>query len=133
MTQEISEGVWQTACDSYGRVRHSRKYDCVYTNIKGNGGDRLVTVAARIENNADAQAIAAVPLMLRYLHKRAQASDREAIIILDAIRSNAASCYEDANEQIEKPWACSFCEDRFVVGSDLMAHNATMHNGARAE
>jgi hypothetical protein len=60
-------GEWNHACDSYGKVQHSRKYDCVYTVVKGNGGDRIVTVAARIENYADACLIAAAPAMLQAL------------------------------------------------------------------
>jgi hypothetical protein len=57
-------GEWNRACDSYGKVQHSRKYDCVYTHVKGNGGDRIITVAARIENGRDADLIAAAPELL---------------------------------------------------------------------
>lgn len=60
-------GEWNQACDSYGKVQHSRKYDCVYTVIKaGTGGraERIHTVAARIENGADARLIAAAPQLL---------------------------------------------------------------------
>lgn len=49
-------GKWDHACDSYGKVRHSRKA-CVFSVVKGPGGERIVTVAARIENWADAKAI----------------------------------------------------------------------------
>lgn len=56
-----TEGKWNHACDSYGKVQHSRKYDCVYSTIKGDGGMRLVTVAARIENGQDAKLMAAAP------------------------------------------------------------------------
>jgi hypothetical protein len=56
-------GVWNVACDSYGRVQHSKKA-CVYTKVQGpTGGDLLVTVAARIENWQDAKLIAAAPAM----------------------------------------------------------------------
>lgn len=55
-----TEGEWGYACDSYGKVLHSRK-SCVYTKIKGkNGdGDRLVTIAARMPSLADARLMAA--------------------------------------------------------------------------
>jgi hypothetical protein len=63
-------GNWNNACDSYGKVRHSRKA-CVYTVIKGNGGDRIETVAARIPNWADAKLIRAAKEMysaLKYMN-----------------------------------------------------------------
>lgn len=44
---------WDLACDSYSKVQHSRKA-CVYANTKGNNGDRIVTIAGRIENWDDA-------------------------------------------------------------------------------
>lgn len=54
---------WQFACDSYGKVRHSRKA-CVFTTIDGDNGERIVTIAARIPNWADAALIAAAPDLL---------------------------------------------------------------------
>lgn len=60
-------GPWKMACDSYGKVQHSRKYDCVYTTIKGDGGDILYTVAARIENSKDALLIESAPELLAAL------------------------------------------------------------------
>lgn len=57
---EHTPGPWEFARDSYGKVRHSRKA-CVYTSIKGDGGDCLATIAARIENWSDARLIAAAP------------------------------------------------------------------------
>lgn len=60
-----TKGPWDFACDNYGKVQHSRKYDCVYSHIKGEpGGDRLVTVASRIANAEDALLIAAAPDLL---------------------------------------------------------------------
>lgn len=56
---KTTAGEWNHACDSYGKVQHSQKYDCVYSVVKGNGGDRLVRVASRIENGADARLMAA--------------------------------------------------------------------------
>ena len=129
------KGSWSSACDSYGKVQHSRKYDCVYTNVKGTGGDRLVTIAARIENHQDAKTIAAVPLMLDYLRKRADLEqDAAAQIILAAIESNWANALEDAREKLatlDEGYACSFCTHKFPVLEDLMEHNKTAHNGAR--
>ena len=133
------KGTWQYACDSYGKVQHSRKYECVYTNVTGEHGDRLVTIAARIENYQDAKTIAAVPLMLEYLRKRADLSqDPAAQIIMAAIESDAASAYEDARANLEalengSGYACSFCESRYPRLTDLMRHNKAEHNGARAE
>lgn len=49
---------WNYACDSYGKVRHSKKA-CVYTTIKGERGERIVSIAARIPNWADAKLIVA--------------------------------------------------------------------------
>lgn len=63
-------GDWDWAVDSYGKVRHSRKYSCVYTTISSPDGDRLVTVAARIENVADAKLIASAKALLAELDVR---------------------------------------------------------------
>lgn len=63
MNNERTPGTWNYACDSYGKVRHSRKA-CVYTTVTGPNGDRIVTVAARIPNWTDAHLIAAVPDLL---------------------------------------------------------------------
>lgn len=57
---------WSWACDSYGKVRHSRKA-CVYTVIMAPGGERSVNVASRIENWDDAKLIAAAPALLEAL------------------------------------------------------------------
>lgn len=65
-------GSWDTACDSYGKVQHSRKYDCVYTVVNEGNGDRILTVAARIENPEDARLIAAAPRLLRFVQKMAE-------------------------------------------------------------
>lgn len=53
-----TEGEWDFACDSYGKVRHSRKA-CVYTTIKTPTGDQLVNVASRIPSWEDARLMAA--------------------------------------------------------------------------
>lgn len=59
-------GRWDFACDSYGKVQHSKKA-CVYTTLKGPDGERLTTVAARIPNWDDARLISAAPEMLAAL------------------------------------------------------------------
>jgi hypothetical protein len=56
---KITPGKWSHACDSYGKVRHSKKA-CVFTVIKDNGkSERIATVAARISNFEDAKLMAA--------------------------------------------------------------------------
>lgn len=64
----FTPGPWSFACDSYGKVRHSKKA-CVFTTVKGAGGDRLVTVAAGIENWDDARLIAKAPALLSALRR----------------------------------------------------------------
>ena len=59
-TGKHTPGPWDLACDSYGKVRHS-KMACVF---KSGGGP---TVAARISNWEDARLIAAAPAMLEAL------------------------------------------------------------------
>lgn len=60
-------GNWHVACDSYGKVRHSKKA-CVFTTVRGlSGGDLIVTVAARIPCWTDAKLIAAAKEMLSAL------------------------------------------------------------------
>lgn len=53
---------WDFACDSYGKVRHSRKA-CVFQS----GASTPTVVASRIPNWADARLIAAAPDMLEAL------------------------------------------------------------------
>jgi len=62
----ITNGRWEFACDSYGKVRHS-KMACVYTKAKNENGEYLVTVAARIKNWDDAKLIAVAPELLTAL------------------------------------------------------------------
>lgn len=60
---EHTPGPWGFACDSYGKVRHSRKA-CVYATVtNGDGADSIVSVASRIENWNDAKLIASAPKM----------------------------------------------------------------------
>lgn len=58
LADDLTEGDWDFACDSYGKVRHSRKA-CVYTTVTKPGGDQLVSVASRVENWADARVLSA--------------------------------------------------------------------------
>lgn len=60
-------GPWEWACDSYGKVQHSQKYDCVYASVEEAKGTRIVRIASRIENNANARLIAAAPAMYEAL------------------------------------------------------------------
>lgn len=92
---------WEFAADSYGKVRHSRKA-CVYANVRGDGGDRLVTVAGRIENWDDASLIklavnnhAALVEVVEYVNRLLSSyetlSPAEASVLLDA-RAVLAAC-----------------------------------------
>ena len=59
---KMTPGEWDFACDSYGKVQHSKKA-CVYTNTKNAKGETtgLISIAARIPNWNDARAIATLP------------------------------------------------------------------------
>lgn len=65
-TAQHTPGPWSFACDSYGKVQHSRKA-CVYTTVRENGSERLVNVAQKIARWEDARLIAAAPEMLEAL------------------------------------------------------------------
>lgn len=57
-------GTWQVACDSYGKVQHS-KMACVW---RGSSNEQpLITIAQRIRNWHDARLIAAAPELLETL------------------------------------------------------------------
>lgn len=63
---------WDVACDSYGKVQHSKKA-CVYTTFTApDGGTRIATVAARIPNWTDARVMAKAPEMRALLVKLAE-------------------------------------------------------------
>jgi hypothetical protein len=82
-------GGWDFACDSYGKVQHSRKA-CVYTTVIGpNGGEQLVRVASRIDNWNDARLIAAAPDLLEALRGVLRVADR-ATAEFDAARAAIA-------------------------------------------
>ncbi len=85
-------GQWEYACDSYGKVQHSRKA-CVYSSVMTPAGQRLVTVAGRIENWADARLMAAVPEMLAFVRVASKADGdlgEHARALLAMIDSNSA-------------------------------------------
>lgn len=64
---KLTPGDWDFACDSYGKVRHSRKA-CVYTSYPNEkGATMLVTVAARVANWDDARLMAKAKPMLEAL------------------------------------------------------------------
>lgn len=62
----VTGGNWSYACDSYGKVRHS-KMACVYTVLVDDKAEQIVSIAARIKNWEDAKLIAAAPHMARVL------------------------------------------------------------------
>lgn len=82
-------GPWDFACDSYGKVQHSRKA-CVFTTVTEPAGDRLITIAARIDNWDDARLIAAAPVMADYIRHQAARGDTDAKAILANMVSNDA-------------------------------------------
>lgn len=66
--QTVTLGPWHVACDSYGKVQHSRKA-CVYATKRNAEGEttEILNVAQRIENWKDAYVMAAAPDLLQAL------------------------------------------------------------------
>lgn len=62
---EHTPGPWDFCCDSYGKVRHSRKAAVI--RIDPAGRIAPIDVAQRIANWKDARLIAAAPTMLEAL------------------------------------------------------------------
>jgi len=86
---EPTGGDWKVACDSYGRVRHSRKA-CIYTVLReADGTERLVTIAARIPNWSDAKLMAHAPALAWALRQCAAEPDAKArqVIMERALRA----------------------------------------------
>jgi len=54
---QLSDGEWNHACDSYGKVQHSKKA-CVFTSFKTPEGDHLEQLAGRIGSWDDARVMA---------------------------------------------------------------------------
>lgn len=63
----LTPGPWDHACDSYGKVRHSKKACVFAAGVNTDGVEVIASVAARIANWDDARAIAAVPQMIAVL------------------------------------------------------------------
>lgn len=64
----MSPGEWDHACDSYGKVQHSRK-DCVFSSWidSKTGFQHFKTLAGRIENHSDARVMAVAKDMYKVL------------------------------------------------------------------
>lgn len=75
-------GDWDFACDSYGKVRHSRKA-CVYTRAMTPTGEVFIHIASRIPSWEDARLIAAAPGLLAVLEKIIASKDVAMPIELD--------------------------------------------------
>jgi hypothetical protein len=86
---EATPRPWSFACDSYGKVQHSRKA-CVYGTEAGNGGDRIHTVAGRIERWDDAKLIVTA-VNERDSLKREVEELREA---LEQVEAMAVECWD---------------------------------------
>lgn len=68
--ENLTPGEWDFACDSYGKVQHSKKA-CIFTVVKKPSGDQIVTVAGRIGNWKDARVLAAAKdlyMALKYIN-----------------------------------------------------------------
>ena len=95
---EQTAGDWNVACDSYGKVQHSKKA-CVFTVLKGKDGDQLVTVAARIPNWSDARVMAAAKDLYNALKWMSHTTEGYCICPLnDGTRpdDDHATCCKDA-------------------------------------
>lgn len=86
-------GPWNVACDSYGRVRHSKKA-CVYVVLRDTKGVETITkVAAQIPSWSDARLIAATPRMYEVLMQIANNAD-----VPQAMRDLAEAAIADARQ-----------------------------------
>jgi hypothetical protein len=110
VTRRPTAGDWDVACDSYGKVRHSRKA-CVYTVLRDDrGAETIVKVAARIPNWDDAF------LMSAARDLRDALRDLLPITYNDSIQK-LAWVYADAIERAEA--ALAKAEGRRVRGTPL--------------
>lgn len=109
---EPTAGAWNHACDSYGKVQHSKKA-CVYSTVKAPGGDRLVTVACRIENWADAKLMAASKDLYNALKYMNHVEHGYCIcpvndgMLMDTHHSTACADARKALRKVETNWANS--------------------------
>lgn len=122
-------GEWQTACDSYGKVQHSRKYDCVYTVVNEGNGERIVTIAARIENHSDAKIIAAAKDLYKALKQFNHVPHSEGYCICprnngqapDETHSTACADARLAIRHAESNWADWRCDKSAIDVGQLPA------------
>jgi hypothetical protein len=108
---QLTAGNWDSACDSYGKVTHSR-HACVYSSANTPGGERLITLAGRIQNWDDARVMAAAKdlyIALKYMN---HCSDGGYCIcpINNGMRpdkDHATTCADarKAIRKVESPWA----------------------------
>lgn len=96
---KTTPGPWDFACDSYGKVRHSKKA-CVYSTFKGEGGEHLQTIAARIPNWSDARLIAAAPDLFSACN--ALLGLVQIIAGRDDVPSDIRRIFETGNHRIEE-------------------------------
>ena len=105
-----TKGEWGHACDSYGKVQHSKKA-CIYTTVKEKTGERIVNVAARIENWADAKIMAASKELYAALKYMNHVDEGYCICPLndgmarDTAHSSACSDARQALRKAESDWA----------------------------
>jgi hypothetical protein len=91
------DGIWDFACDSYGKVQHSRKA-CVYSVVRSPDGERIVKIAGQIQNWDDARLMARSPLLLNTMRRIIELAcvvDDNAQARLDEIQTLAAQSIGD--------------------------------------
>lgn len=105
----VTDGKWGFCCDSYGKVRHSKKACIGTTVVAEDGAEQLVTVAARISNWQDAQVMCAAKEMLTALegmnHMGGDERGGYCICPLNdgsAPHSEHATCCQDARYAVAK-------------------------------
>jgi molybdopterin-guanine dinucleotide biosynthesis protein A len=94
-------GDWTVACDSYGKVRHSRKA-CIYTVVnRGQAGERIVTLAARIPNWDDAFVMSAARDMRDALRDLLPVFDNSSMQTLATVYAEPIARAQSALEKAE--------------------------------
>lgn len=113
---KLTPGEWSHACDSYGKVRHSRKA-CVYTVVNMPGGERIVTLAARIPNWEDARVMTAAKDMYMVLKGMNHVDGGYCVCPLndgmreDTYHSTNCADARKAVRKVESNWADSNCHN----------------------